>query len=54
MKNIIDENKMIQFNALNVYNKKKQYSDIMLYDEISEGERKKLARQVADRVLTEV
>lgn len=51
MKNIIDKNNMIQFDALSIYNKKNKYTDIMLYDEIPEEERKNLAQQVADKVL---
>lgn len=51
MKNIIDENNMIQFDALSIYNKENKYTNIMLYDEIPEEERKKLAQQVAAKVL---
>jgi len=51
MKNIIGPENMIQFDALTFYNKDNKYSDIMLYDEILETERKHLARQVADKVL---
>ena len=54
MKNIIGEQNMIQFDALSIYNKGNKYTDIMLYDEIPEEERKTLAQQVADRVLSEV
>jgi uncharacterized metal-binding protein len=51
MKNVVGEENMIQFDALPMYNKGKKYSDLMLYDEIPEPERKILARQVADAVL---
>lgn len=51
MKNIVWPDNMIQFDALPMYNKGNKYSDIMLYDEIPEDERKDLARQVADKVL---
>ena len=51
MKNIVGDEKMIQFDALPIYNKDNKYSDIMLVDEIPEAERKDLARQVADKVL---
>jgi uncharacterized metal-binding protein len=54
MKNIIGENNMIQFDALSIYNKDNKYTDIMLYDEIPDEERKALAQQVADRVLSQV
>jgi hypothetical protein len=52
MKNIVGPENMIQFDALPMYNKDNKYSDIMLYDEIPEDERKDLARRVADNVLT--
>lgn len=54
MKNIIGENNMMQFDALSIYNKGNKYTDIMLYDDISEVERKKLAQQVAAKVLSDV
>jgi hypothetical protein len=52
MKNVIGHQNMIQFDALHIYNKDNKYSDIMLADEIPEAERKDLARQVADKILT--
>jgi len=51
MKNVVGCENMIQFDALPIYNKDNKYSDIMLVDEIPEGERRDLARQVADKVL---
>jgi uncharacterized metal-binding protein len=51
MKNIIGEENMVQFDALKIYNKDKKYTDIMLYDEVPEEERKQLAEQVADKIL---
>lgn len=54
MKNIIGEKNMIQFDALNIYNKNNKYTDIMLYDEVPEKERKELAQKVADKVLSDL
>ena len=54
MANIIGEENMIQFDALRVYNKGDRYTDVMLYDEVPEEERKQLAQQVADKVLSEL
>jgi len=51
MKNIVGHEKIIQFDALPMYNKDNKYSDTMLVDEIPEAERKDLARQVADKIL---
>jgi uncharacterized metal-binding protein len=51
LKNIVDPQNIIQFDALHIYNKDNKYSDIMLVDEIPEAERKDLARQVADKIL---
>jgi len=51
MKNIADEYNTIQFDALPMYNKDNKYTNIMVFDEIPEAERKDLARQVADKVL---
>ena len=45
---------MIQFDALPIYNKDNKYIDIMLYDDVPEEERKQLAQQVADKVLSEL
>jgi uncharacterized metal-binding protein len=52
MKNIVGAENVIQFDALPMYNKDKRYSETMLVDEVPEEERKDLARQVADRVLS--
>jgi hypothetical protein len=51
MKNLVAPEKLIQFDALPMYNKGKKYSDTMLVDEIPEAERRNLARQVAEKVL---
>lgn len=51
MKNIVDDQNVIQFDAFRIYNQDKRYSDTMLVDEIPEAERVGLARQVADKVL---
>ena len=51
MKNIVGPDRMIQFDALPMYNKARKYSDTMVVDEVPESERKALARQVADKVL---
>lgn len=53
MKNIIDKDNLIVFDALRIYNEGNKYSNFMLYDEVPEEERKKLAQQVADKVLSE-
>jgi len=50
-RNIIGKENMIQFDALRVYNKGNKYTDIMLYDEVPEEERKQLAQSVADWVM---
>jgi len=52
MKNIVGAENVIQFDALPMYNKDKRYSETMLVDEVPEEERKDLARQVADTVLS--
>lgn len=46
MNNIIDEKNMVQFDALSIYNKNNKYTDIMLYDDVPEEERKELAQTV--------
>ncbi len=51
MKNVVGEENMIQFDALPMYNKNNKYSDLMVYDEIPEDERKALARRVAEKIL---
>lgn len=51
LKNLIDEDKIAQFDALSVYNK---YTDIFDIDDVPEEERKRVARQVADKVLADM
>jgi uncharacterized metal-binding protein len=51
LKNLIKEEKVVQFDALSVY---KKYTDIMDIDAVPEEERKGLARQVADKVLSDL
>lgn len=54
MNNIIDEKNMVQFDALSIYNKNNKYTDIMLYDDVPEEERKELAQTVAEKVLSDL
>jgi uncharacterized metal-binding protein len=54
MRNLVGDGRMLQFDALPIYNKGKKYTDVMLVDEVPEAERKTLARQVADRVLSKL
>lgn len=51
MKNLVEETRLIQFDALPMYNKAGRYTDVMEYDEVPEEERMELARQVAQTVL---
>ncbi len=46
--NIIDKDKLIQFDALSHYNK---YTDIFDYDDVPEAERKEVAQSVADWII---
>jgi len=46
--NIIDREKLIQFDALSHYNR---YTDIFDYDEVPEVERKEVAQSVADWII---
>lgn len=48
LENIIDEKKLIQFDALSHH---KKYSDIFDYDDVPEAERKEVAQSVANWVL---
>ncbi|MEE9159125.1 MAG: putative zinc-binding protein [Gammaproteobacteria bacterium] len=48
LKNLIDEEKMIQIDTLPLHRK---YNDIFLMDDVPEAERKAVARQVADKVI---
>jgi uncharacterized metal-binding protein len=54
MKNIVGSENTIQFDALPMYNRDKKYSEKMLVSEIAEAERRGLARQVADKILTKL
>jgi uncharacterized metal-binding protein len=54
LRNIIGKDNMIQFDALPMYNKNNKYTDTMLYDDVPEKERKQIARQVADKVISEL
>lgn len=51
LKNIVGEEKMVQFDALSFY---KKYTDHFDIDAVPEEERKETARQVADWVLAEL
>jgi uncharacterized metal-binding protein len=51
LKNLIDEGKIAQFDALSVYNR---YTDIFDIDDVPEEERKRVARQVANKVLADM
>jgi hypothetical protein len=48
LKNLVDERKIVQIDALPLH---KKYSDIFLMDDVPETERKEVARQVADKIL---
>lgn len=48
IENIIDEDKLLQFDALSHYNR---YTDIFDYEDVPEKERKEVAQSVADWVL---
>ena len=48
IENIIDNEKLVQFDALSHYNK---YTDIFEYEDVPEDERKETARSVADWVI---
>lgn len=48
MENIIDDKKLIQFDALSHH---KKYNDIFNYDDVPENERKEVAQTVADWVM---
>lgn len=51
MKNLISEESLHIFDALSMYNK---YTDVIDIDDVPEAERKETARQVADKVLSEL
>ncbi len=48
IENLIGKEKLVQFDALNVY---KKYTDLFDIDDVPQGERTAAARQVADSVL---
>lgn len=48
IENIIDKDRLIQFDALSHYNK---YTDVFDYEDVPEEERKQVAKSVADWVL---
>ncbi len=48
LRNLIDDEKLLQFDALSIY---KKYTDLMSIDDVPEEERKATAREVADRIL---
>ncbi len=49
MKNLIDEENIVQFDALSCY---KKYTDLFDIDAVPEAERQEVAREVADWVLS--
>jgi len=54
LENIIGKENMINYDALKIYNKFNKYLNVMEYDAVSEEERKQLAQQVADKVLSDL
>jgi len=48
LNNLIGEGKVIHIDALPLY---KKYTDIFLMDDVPEGERNGVARQVADQII---
>ena len=51
LENLLGKDKLVQFDALSVYNK---YTDLFDIDSVPENERKEAARQVADSVLADL
>ncbi len=49
MKNLLREENVLQFDALSIY---KKYTDLIEIDDVPEPERKQVAQQVADQVLS--
>jgi uncharacterized metal-binding protein len=49
LKTLIPEDKVVHIDALPLY---KKYTDIFSMEDVPEGERKAVARQVADRIIT--
>ena len=48
LKDLVDEDKMVHIDALALY---KKYSDVFLYTDVPEEDRKVWARRVADKIL---
>jgi uncharacterized metal-binding protein len=51
LKKLVGEDKVIHFDALPFY---KKYTDVFLMDDVPEEERKAAARQVADKIITQL
>lgn len=49
LENLIDADRLVQFDALSHYNR---YTDVFEYDDVPEAERREVARSVADWVLS--
>lgn len=49
LKKLIGEDKVVHIDALPLY---KKYTDVFLMDDVPEGERKAVARQVADKIIS--
>jgi len=47
LQHLIDEDRLLEFDALSVYQK---YTDLFEIDDVPEAERREVARQVADSV----
>lgn len=48
LKKLIGEEQLVQIDALPLH---KKYSDVFLMDDVPEGERKEVAREVADKII---
>ncbi|MFC1493160.1 putative zinc-binding protein [candidate division KSB1 bacterium] len=51
LRNLIDKDRLIEFDALPIY---KKYTDIFNIDDVPEAERKEVAQKVADRILADL
>jgi len=51
LKNLVSEDRLLRFDALSMH---KKYTDLIAIDDVTEEERKCVARQVADRVLADL
>lgn len=51
LRGLVGEDRMVQIDALPFY---KKYTDIFLMDDVPEDERKAVARQVADKIISEL